>query len=225
MNSLTKKALLGFVRFEIIFALLLFLPAWSLRFWQAWIYWGLFSVCVLFITLYFLKYDPSLIERRLKVGPSAEQQTSQKIIQAIAGLLFCTLLIIPGIDFRLHWSAVPMPIVLTADMLVALSLCVVFFVFRENSHTGATVKVEVGQTVVSTGPYRFVRHPMYAGGLLGFFATPLALGSLWALAAAVPLCCAMVVRLLNEEQYLSEYLPGYSAYRRKVRSRLIPLVW
>jgi protein-S-isoprenylcysteine O-methyltransferase Ste14 len=174
--------------------------------------------------LYFLKYDPRLIERRLEVGPGAEQEMSQKIIQAIAGMLFCALLIVPGLDYRFHWSTVPIPVVLAANAATVVSLLIVFLVFRENSHTASTIKVEDNQQVVSTGPYRFVRHPMYAGGALGFLATPFALGSVWALLAAVPLCIAMLVRLLHEEKYLSAHLPSYDDYRQKVRFRLMPLI-
>jgi protein-S-isoprenylcysteine O-methyltransferase Ste14 len=224
-GDLSRKALLGFIRLQVVLALLLFLPAWSLRFWEAWIYWIVFSVSVLFITLYFLKHDPRLVERRLRVGPGAEPEASQKIIQALTGLLFCALLIVPGLDHRFHWSALPIPIVLSADVVVVLGLLIVFFVFKENSHTGSVVKVEPGQQVVETGPYRLVRHPMYAGGVLAFLATPLALGSLWALLVAVPLCGAIVARLLDEERFLSAHLPGYDGYCRKVRYRLMPMVW
>jgi protein-S-isoprenylcysteine O-methyltransferase Ste14 len=225
VNSLWKKALIGFIRLQVMLALLLFLPAWSLRFWEAWIYWMLFSGSVLIITLYFLKHDPRLVERRLKVGPGAEPERSQKIIQAIAGMLACALIIVPGFDHRFHWSAVPVPIVLLADVLVVLGLLIVFFVFRENSHAASVVRVEADQQVISTGPYRLVRHPMYAGAVLMFLATPFALGSLWALLVAVPLCGVVVVRLLDEERYLSVNLPGYYAYCQTVRYRLMPLVW
>jgi protein-S-isoprenylcysteine O-methyltransferase Ste14 len=225
MSDRSKKALMGLVNLQVMLALLLFLPAWSLHFWEAWIFWMLFSASVLFITLYFVKHDPRLVERRLTVGPVAEPEQSQKIIQAIAGLLFCALLMVPGFDHRLHWSAVAALLVLAADVLVVLGLTIVFLVFKENSHAASVVKVEAGQHVISTGPYRVVRHPMYAGGVLAMLATPLALGSLWALLAAVPLCGAIVIRLLDEERYLSAHLPGYAVYRRKVRYRLVPLVW
>jgi protein-S-isoprenylcysteine O-methyltransferase Ste14 len=225
MSGLTKRALIGFVQFHVFLALLLFLPAWSLRYWEAWLYWTLFAGSGLALTLYFLKHDPSLIERRLQAGPGAEREKSQKIIQAIASLMLFPLFIIPGFDHRLHWSAVPIPIVLSADVLVVAGYLIIFFVFRENSYTAGTVKVEADQQVISTGPYRLVRHPMYAGALLLFLATPFALGSLWAQIPAVLLIGVIVARLLAEERFLSANLAGYDAYRRKVRSRLIPKVW
>jgi protein-S-isoprenylcysteine O-methyltransferase Ste14 len=225
LKNLSKRAWLGALQFLVILALLLFLPAWSLRFWEAWIYWTLFSGCVLFITRHFLKHDPRLVERRLQVGPIAEPETIQKIIQAVAGVLFCALMIVPGCDHRLHGSVVPIPVVLSADLLVVMGLMIIFLVFKENSYTASVVTVEAEQQVISTGPYRIVRHPMYAGGILLLFATPLALGSLWALLVAVPLCGAIVLRLLDEERYLSAHLSGYTAYCRSVRYRLIPGIW
>jgi len=224
-NNLSKKTLRGFVRTQIFFALLLFLPTWSLRFWEAWIYLILSSGFGLIITLYFLKRDPGLIERRLEVGPAAEPERNQKIIQSIASVLSCALFIVPGFDHRLHWSAVPTPIVLSADGLFVVGLLIVFLVFKENSYTASVVRVEADQPVISTGPYRLVRRPMYAGAVLGFLATPFALGSWRALFVAVPLCGVIVVRLLYEERFLSANLPGYDAYRQKVRDRLVPYVW
>jgi protein-S-isoprenylcysteine O-methyltransferase Ste14 len=225
VSDLSKKAIAGCIRFNGFLALLLFLPAWSLRFWEAWTYWVVFSASVLLITVYFLEHDPRLIERRLDAGPGAEREKSQAIIQAIASLMVLALFLIPGFDHRLGWSAVPTPVVLTADVLVVSGFLVVFLVFRENSYTSAVVTVEADQRVISSGPYRLVRHPMYAGAWLIFLATPFALGSWWALLAAVPLCGLIVVRLLHEERFLSANLPGYDSYRREVRYRLVPLVW
>jgi protein-S-isoprenylcysteine O-methyltransferase Ste14 len=180
---------------------------------------------MLFITLYFLKHAPALIERRMEVGPGAEQEKSQKIIQAIAGALSCAVFMVPGFDHRFHRSSVPAPLALAVDAVVMLALLIVFRVFKENSYTASTVQVEANQQVISTGPYAWIRHPMYAGSALGFLATPFALDSLWALLPAILLCGVVVVRLLDEERYLSENLPGYDAYCQKVRYRLIPYVW
>jgi protein-S-isoprenylcysteine O-methyltransferase Ste14 len=225
MNSLTRRSLIGLIQLQVIMAVVLFVSAGSFRFWQGWIYWILFSLCVSAITLYFLKYDPHLIEGRLAAGPRAEQETSQKVIQAIAALLFLAVLIVPGLDHRLHWSPVPTATVVVGDVLLVLSLTMVFFVFRENSYAASTIKVEAGQHVISTGPYRLVRHPMYSAALLLFLATPLALGSGWGLIVAIPLIGILIARLIDEERYLSTHLPGYDAYRQQVCHRLLPLIW
>lgn len=224
-NNVSKKALIGWGRLALVIALLLFLPAWSLRFWQAWFYWMEFCGAVLIITAYFLKHDKNLVERRLRAGPGAETTTSQKIIQTVGGLFFCSLLVVPGFDHRFQWSGVPLRGVLIGHALVIASFVIVFVVFKENSYAASTVTAEADQQVISTGPYSFVRHPMYAGRVLTFMATPLALGSWWAFLVCIPLCGVVAVRLLNEEQYLSGRLPGYAAYRARVRYRLFPFFW
>lgn len=225
MNDLFKKALIGLIQLQLLLALFLFLPAGSLRYWEAWVYWALFTLSVLLITLYFLKHDPALIERRMKAGPGAEQRKTQKIIQAGASVSICALFLVPGFDYRFRWSSVPTPVALAADLVMVLGMLIVFRVFKENSYTASTIQVEADQQVVSTGPYAWVRHPMYAGSDLVFLATPFALGSLWALLPALLLFGVIAARLLDEERYLSQNLPGYDAYLRKVRYRLIPFIW
>ena len=225
MNDLNKRAFAGYLNLQVILALLLFTPAWSLHYWQAWIYWIVFGVSTLLITLYFLKHDPGLIERRIEAGPGAEREKNQKIIQAVAAVLFGALMIVPGLDHRFHWSHVPVPIVLAADLLVALGFLIVFLVFRENTYTAGTIRVETEQRVISTGPYRMVRHPMYSGGLTMILATSLALGSVWGLLLGLAMCGVIVVRLLDEEKYLTANLLGYREYCAKVRSRLVPALW
>jgi protein-S-isoprenylcysteine O-methyltransferase Ste14 len=225
MNSLTAKALTGFAKLLGILGLSLFIPAWSLNYWEAWVFLIVFAAPVLLITLYFLRKDPSLIERRLKAGPLAEKRALQKVIQALASLFFILVLLIPGFDRRLHWSYVPVFLVIAADAAVLLGLVIVFFVFKENSFTSAVVEIAVEQKVISTGPYAVVRHPMYSGGLLLFFSMPIALGSWWALCASFPALVVIILRLLDEEKLLRESLPGYSEYCREVRYRLIPHLW
>lgn len=210
---------------QIVLGLLIFLPAGSIRYWQGWLFWIVFLASVLWITLYFLKYDPHLIAGRVEAGPRAEQRKSQRIIQAFAGILAAALIVVPALDYRFHWSSVPAALVLVADALVAISFWLVFEVFQANTFAAGTVKVEAEQRVISSGPYRFVRHPMYAGGAMGLLATPLALGSFWGLPIAFAITAVIVIRLLDEERYLSANLPGYDAYRREVRYRLIPLLW
>ncbi len=225
VNTIAKQALIGLVKLQAVFAVLLFAPAWTLYFWEAWLYWVIFFATTFFLTWYFLKHDPGLVERRLKAGPSVETEKSQKIIQALASVLVCVLIVLSGLDHHFRWSTVPIPIVLLADVLVVMGFVIIFFVFKENSYAASAVKVEVNQHVVSTGLYRLVRHPMYAGALLMLLATPVALGSLWGMLVAVAFCGVIVARLLNEEKYLSTNLPGYDAYRQKVRYRLLPFVW
>jgi protein-S-isoprenylcysteine O-methyltransferase Ste14 len=224
-DNLQRTVVLGLARLQVILMLLIFAPAGTLRFWQGWLFSMVFLASVVLLTFYFLKRDPHLIENRMTAGPAAEQQRSQKIIQAFTGTLAAVLVIVPGLDHRFHWSSVPALIVILANALVILGFLIIFRVFEENSFAASTIKVEAEQPVISTGPYRLVRHPMYAGGALLLLATPLALGSLWGLPVAVSITLAIVIRLLDEERYLSVNLRGYDAYRREVRYRLIPMVW
>jgi protein-S-isoprenylcysteine O-methyltransferase Ste14 len=225
MKSLTVQSFTGLVQLIVILALLLFLPAWSLNYWEAWVFLLVFSVSVLMITLYFLKKDPTLIESRLKVGPAAEQEKSQKIIQTLASIFFIMPFITASLDHRFGWSSVPTYLVLFGDILMALGLFIVFLVFRENSFTSATIEVREEQKVIATGPYAIVRHPMYAGAFIMLLGIPLALGSWWAHIFVFLLFAAIVWRLLEEEKFLSKNLPGYTSYRQKVRYRLIPFIW
>jgi protein-S-isoprenylcysteine O-methyltransferase Ste14 len=225
MQDLKKKAIMGLIWLQIITALMLFLPAWTVRFWEAWVYWLLFSVLSIVVTLHLLKHDPALVESRLKVGPTAEHKEGQKVIQTITAILWCALLIVPGIERHFHSSRIPVALVLVADALVAVGYYIVFLALRENRWAASIIEVQPGQRVISTGPYGIVRHPMYSGGVLMILATPLALGSLWAFVCAALLCGIIAARLLDEERYLSKNLPGYEEYCRNVRYRLIPYVW
>ena len=223
--ELRGQAIRSMLQFQIFVAFIIFLSAWSLRFWQGWLYWFIFSAAVWWITLYFLKHDPHLIEGRMKAGPSAERQTTQKIIQAMAAVLAAALVIVPGLDHHFEWSSVSATTVLIADAMVAQGFAIIFRVFRENSFAASTIKVESEQRVISSGPYRLVRHPMYSGASIVLLATPLALGSLWGVLIALALVAVIVVRLLDEERYLAANLAGYEAYRKEVKYRLIPRVW
>jgi protein-S-isoprenylcysteine O-methyltransferase Ste14 len=225
MTNLNARAFLGLAFLMVVLALALFVPAGSLRFWQAWAYLAVFGVCVILITLDLMRNDPELLARRVRGGPTAETQKSQQVIQSLASLFFIALYIVAGLDFRFQWSHMPPVVSLLADAFVALGFYVVFLVFRENSYTSATIEVAAEQKVISSGPYGLVRHPMYAGAFLLLLFTPLALGSWVALPFPIPLIAVIVARLTAEERFLSANLNGYEEYRRKVRYRLLPRVW
>ena len=225
MDVLTKQTIAGFFSLFFVVCLMLFLPAWTIYYWQAWAYLAVFFIPVIAITVYLFKYDKKLLESRVKAGPGAEKEKRQKIIQAFASLFFIGVIMLPAFDHRFHWSNIPISLVLISDLIIVIGFTIVFFVFRENSFTSATIKVDKEQKVVSTGPYRFVRHPMYTGALLAMIFTPIALGSYWGITCAFFLGITIIVRLLDEENYLKKNLDGYEEYCRKVRCHLVPFVW
>jgi protein-S-isoprenylcysteine O-methyltransferase Ste14 len=222
--SIIKQAILGLSALAVLLWVALFLPAWSLNYWQAWTYWLVFLACIIAVSAYFLKTDLNLISSRLMVG-AAEQENTQKITQAVISVFFILLILIPSIDHHYQWSSVPLYLSLIGDIFVALGIFVIFLVFKENSFTSVLVEVNEGQKVISTGPYNKVRHPMYSGALVMLLFTPLALGSFWGLLAFPPILAAIAIRIVGEEKFLTKNLEGYSQYCQKVRHRLIPLLW
>jgi protein-S-isoprenylcysteine O-methyltransferase Ste14 len=218
-DNLKARTWLGFFVLAIVMGLLLFVPAGTARYWQAWVYLGVFFGASFLITLYLMRNDPALLKRRLSGGPPAEKEPVQKIIMLLASIGFIALLVVPALDHRFKWSSVPLSVVVAGDVLTALCFYIWHLVYKENSF--ASAKIAEGQKVVPTGPYAIVRHPMYASGSLLFIGTPLALGSYWGLLALLVLP-ALLWRLFDEERFLARNLPGYTEYCAKVRWRVIP---
>jgi protein-S-isoprenylcysteine O-methyltransferase Ste14 len=225
MKGLNARALLGLLQLLVALGAALFLPAWTVAYWQAWVFLGVFFTATLAITLYLMEKDPALLARRVKAGPAAERDTQQKVIQALAAVAFIALFVLSALDHRFGWSAVPPWWSLAGDGLVALGLWIVFRVFRVNTFTSATIETGAGQRVIRTGPYAVVRHPMYSGALLMLLGVAPALGSAWGSLAFLPMLGVIVWRLRAEERFLSANLAGYSEYRQHVRRRLIPGLW
>ena len=224
-KGLYLKAAWGLLQLPIVMAAFLFLPAWTLDYWEAWVFIGVFFVCTLGITLYLAIEDPKLLERRMTVGPAAEREKTQKVISGLAILSFAATIIVPAIDHRFGWSVMPTSMAVLGNALIILSFIGFFFVFRANTYGASTIQVTDGQRVISTGPYAIVRHPMYSAALLLMFGIPLALGSWWGLVMFVPAVAGIVWRLLDEEDFLSRNLTGYVDYMRQVPYRLVPLIW
>jgi len=225
VSTLGRRAWARSATFALGLAALLFGPAGSLHFWPGWLFGFVFVGATVAIGVYFLNHDPKLVERRIHVGPIAEQEPTQKTIMTITLLGFIMLIALPGFDYRWHWSAVPSWLVLVANAGVALSFGMFFVVLKQNSYAASTIRVEPDQPVVSTGLYAIVRHPLYAGALLFLICTPPALGSYWTYLVLVPVIPVLAWRLLDEERFLKRNLPGYSEYCRATRFRLIPRIW
>ena len=222
MKNLSMTIWLRFARVAVVMGLLLFLPAFTIDYWQAWVYLGIFFAASILITVYIMRKDPALLRRRLTGGPTAEKRQTQKIAMVLLWGGFIASLIVPSFDYRFGGSQVSVFATVLADLLVALGFYICFLVSKENTFASAKIELSQDQRVISTGPYAIVRHPMYAGMLLFFLGTPLALGSYWGLLAFGIALAALILRLLDEERLLAGDLPGYAEYRAKVRWRLIP---
>jgi protein-S-isoprenylcysteine O-methyltransferase Ste14 len=225
MSMLNIKALIGLLFLLLAMVTLLFIPAWTLHYWQAWMFLAVYFACSLAITLYLMEKDPKLLQRRMSGGPTAEKRLTQKIIMFFASLGFIGLTIFPALDHRFAWSHMPPYMALAGDALVALGFLAIFFVFKENTFSSATIELAANQKLVSTGPYAVVRHPMYAAALVLLLGMPIALGSWWGLLVVVAMMPALIWRLIDEEKFLLRNLAGYAEYRCAVRFRLMPLVW
>lgn len=213
---------ISFIMLMAVYAGLLFIPAGTWDYWQAWAYLAAFGVPALVISVYFLLRDPAFLARRMKWR---EPERAQQISQSVISVLYFGGFVIAGLDQRYGWSQVPAILTIVSDLLIVGGFVLVWRVFVENRYAATTIEVEEGQPVISTGPYALVRHPMYLGALPMLLLTPLALGSYWAFCAYVPVTIALLFRIRNEEAVLLRDLPGYAEYRRSVRWRLIPGVW
>ncbi|HEX7364787.1 MAG TPA: isoprenylcysteine carboxylmethyltransferase family protein [Dehalococcoidia bacterium] len=221
-KKLINAAVLRFVLALVVYGLIFFVPAGTIRYWQAWVYLGILFIPMLFAFTYLLKNNPELLERRLR---TRETEKPQKLIIVLSIFAFFLAFIIPGLDHRFGWSTVPVAVVIIADIIGLVGYSIFFLVMKENTYASRVIEVEKDQKVISTGPYAVIRHPMYLGGSLLYLFSPIALGSWWAVIAFLPLPVLLIFRILNEEQVLAKELPGYKAYMKKVKYRLIPFIW
>lgn len=205
-----------------MFMLLFFLPAGTWRYWQAWMYIGILVLPMLFVLAYFMKHDPALLERRMKMREERKEQ--RRIIQA-SGLTFVLAYILPGFDIRYGWSNMPAWVSIAAGVVLFLSYMLVFRTMQVNSFLSRVIEVADNQKVIDTDVYGIVRHPMYVGMVVLYVISPVVLGSWWAVIPALMIIPVIVFRILDEEKALEQELPGYVEYKQKVKHRLIPFVW
>src|SRR5438034_5416362 len=225
MLSLAAKALLSVLLLAVVMGVILFVTAGTVDYWQAWAYLLVVTIASLLTTIYLIRNDPELLQRRMRGGPTAEKRASQRVIMVFTSLAFIGLLVVPALDRRFGWSKVPLYLVIAGDALVAIGFYFIFLVYRENTYTSATIEVAANQKVIESGPFALVRHPMYASALLYLLGTPLALGSYWGLLPFVAVIPLLIWRLIDEEKVLTRELEGYGQYRQRVRYRLAPRVW
>ncbi len=220
-----KLLLNGLIKFTcglLLVGLLIFLPAGTLAFSKGWLLMGLLFGPMLIAGFVMFFKTPDFLAKRLDVK---EKRGSQKGVVGFSGLMFIAGFVVAGLDFRFGWSVMPMPVTITASVLFLASYALYAEVMRENAYLSRTIKVEEGQKVVDTGLYGIVRHPMYMATLLLFTMMPIVLGSWFALLVFALYPPIIVVRLLDEEEMLTRELPGYAAYKKKVKYRILPYVW
>jgi protein-S-isoprenylcysteine O-methyltransferase Ste14 len=223
-NFYVRSVLTNLITLAILLGCM-FIPAGTFNYWQAWVFAAVFEVSAQALGIYFLMYDRKLLERRMNIGPMAEQRPSQKLISALFMLGFVGFVVFPAFVHRFGWSPAAPVVSAIANATIVLSFWLFFVVMKSNSYAASTIQVEEGQPVVSTGPYAYVRHPMYSGALLLVAAMPLALGSWWSVLLVVPFFPVLVWRVLDEEIFLHQSLPGYDEYMQRVRYRLVPRMW
>jgi protein-S-isoprenylcysteine O-methyltransferase Ste14 len=225
--TLALKAFAWFVFGFVIMALPLFLAAGTILWPAGWIYLILLYGWLFIGILLLLKYNPGLLAERINVSPP-DQKAWDKVFVVFLNLFIFTWLILMPLDaVRFHWSGMPLWLQVIGAIALVVSFVFISLVFRENSYLSATVRIqeERGQTVITTGPYQYVRHPMYAGALFLFLGTPLLLGSWYGMLLTLLFLPALFVRAVLEERTLFQELPGYGAYMAQTRYRLIPYVW
>lgn len=222
MARLKKTIASRLVFLFIFFGLVLFLPAGTFRYWQAWVYVTILFIPMLGVLAYLIRKDPELLDRRMRIR---EKERRQKTIITAGSLVFLGIYLLPGLDRRYGWSSVPVVVVIVADILVLGGYGFFVRVLKENSYASRIVEVTREQTVITTGPYALIRHPMYLAIMIMSVFAPLALGSYWAVVPALSLILVLVARIRNEEKVLLAELPGYREYVERIRYRLIPRIW
>lgn len=207
------------------FGMALFLPAWTLHYWQAWVFIAVFSAATLVPSVYLAVRHPAALQRRLHAGPTAETRPVQRFVISATVFSVMALLVVSALDHRYGWSSVPAAVTVFGNVLVAVGLVIAQLVVIQNGYAAATITVEADQPLVSTGLYAVVRHPMYLGALIMMAGTPLALDSYWGLAVLLPAMFALAARVVDEEKMLTQELAGYDGYVDQVKYRLVPGLW
>jgi protein-S-isoprenylcysteine O-methyltransferase Ste14 len=221
-GKLTIMVCARFIPGIFVLSAMFFLSAGTFAYWEAWTYMAILFIPMFFVFIYLIKNEPDLLARRMKMK---EKEGEQDLIIKLSYIPFLIAFLLPGFDKRFGWSDVPVVVVVISDILVLLGYGIFFLVLKENPYASRIVEVEPEQTVITSGPYAKVRHPMYSGVLLLYIFSPLALGSYWAIIPVMFIIPVIFARILNEEKVLARDLNGYKEYMQKTHYRLIPGIW
>jgi protein-S-isoprenylcysteine O-methyltransferase Ste14 len=220
--KLLISALIKYIFGVALVALMLFLPAGDFVYPNAWLFMALLFVPMLILGVWLYVANPALLASRLK---NKEQRMEQKHVVALSGIIFISVFVLCGLDYRYDWSQVPRWIICVASVLLLVGYAMYAEVMRENAYLSRTIEVQEGQQLIDTGMYAVVRHPMYSATIIMYMAIPLVLGSLWALILMLFYPLVIVIRIQNEEQLLVQELPGYREYQKRVKYKIIPGIW
>lgn len=224
MNTVAKSAVSAIVGL-LAFGLMVFVPAGTFHYWQGWVFLAVFVLSTWIPSVYLIRNNPAALERRTHGGPWRETRMLQKIVISVALLSLVSMIVFSALGHRFGWSPVSASVSVAGDVLVAGGLGLAMLVVVQNGYAAANITVEEEQTLVTTGLYRLVRHPMYTGNVILMVGIPLALGSYWGLAFVIPGLVVLAVRIRDEEKLLTEELAGYREYKQHVHYRLVPHVW
>lgn len=220
--NLLVSALVKYIFGVALVPLMLFLPAGDFVYPNAWLFMALLFVPMLILGVWLYVANPALLASRLK---NKEQRMEQKHVVALSGIIFISVFVLCGLDYRYDWSQVPRWIICVASVLLLVGYAMYAEVMRENAYLSRTIEVQEGQQLIDTGMYAVVRHPMYSATIIVYMAIPLVLGSLWALILMLFYPLVIVIRIQNEEQLLVQELPGYREYQKRVKYKIIPGIW
>lgn len=221
-KQLIGKALAKFIPGIIIISAILFISAGTIKFWNAWLFIGVLFIPMLFVMIYLVISDPELLYKRLRIQ---EKEKKQKKVVLLSSIVFLLGFILSGLDYRFHWSTVPLILVLLSAVIVLIGYILFFMVMRQNSYASRVIEIQENQKVIDTGLYALVRHPMYFASILMFLFMPLLLGSFYSLIPMLIYPFQINLRIKNEEEILEKGLDGYSEYKKKVRYKVIPFLW
>jgi len=221
-KKLFIQAIVKYVSGLILVSILLFIPAGTLNYWNAWLFIGVVYVPMLIVGIVLMIRNPELLRKRLN---AKEKEAEQKSVILFGGLMFVGGFVVAGLDYRFQWLALPKWLVIAATVVLLFAYLLYAEVLRENAYLSRTIEVQEGQKVIDSGLYGIVRHPMYTSTILLFLSMPLVLGSFFSFLVFLIYPVIMVKRIRNEEEVLEKSLEGYSEYKKRVKYRLIPFIW
>ncbi len=221
-KELFYQAILKFVLGAVVIGMLIFLPAGTFDYWNAWLFMGILFIPMFFAGIVMMIKNPKLLKKRLK---AKEQQSEQNLVIKLSGLMFVMGFVMAGLNFRFQWIVLSDWVLWVSAIIFLLSYLLYAEVLRENTYLSRTVEVQDGQKVIDTGLYGIVRHPMYSATIILFLSMPLVLGSVISFAIFLLYPIIIAKRISNEEVVLEKGLKGYAEYEKKVKYKVIPFVW